>query len=91
MLRQTEDGYLIAETDLRLRGAGELLGTKQSGLPRYQIADAVRDADLLELAHREARLIADQDETLSGRRGPALRILLHLFRRDQQVRFLRAG
>ena len=90
-MRETEDGFRIAEEDLRLRGAGDVLGTKQSGLPRYRLADVAIHQELLEVAHDDARLILARDPALAGDRGRALRVLLYLFERDAAVRFLRSG
>ena len=91
ILRDTEDGFVIAEEDLRLRGAGELLGTRQSGFPEFRLANLTEQADLLAAARDDARLILDRDPDLSGERGRALRILLYLFERDSAVRLLRSG
>jgi ATP-dependent DNA helicase RecG len=91
IMRETEDGFRIAEEDLRLRGAGELLGTRQSGLPDMRLADFVAHAELLAAARDDARLIVERDPDLQSERGAALRALLYLFRRDDAVRTLRAG
>jgi len=91
IMRETEDGFRIAEEDLRLRGAGEVLGTRQSGLPSFRLADLEAHADLLPTVHDDVRLMLQQDPTLSGARGKALRILLYLFRRDEAIRFLQSG
>ena len=91
ILRETEDGFLIAEEDLRLRGAGDLLGTKQSGLPGFRLADLAVHAELLAAARDDARLITDRDPDLKSERGRALRVLLYLFERDAAVRYLRSG
>jgi ATP-dependent DNA helicase RecG len=91
IMRETEDGFRIAEEDLRLRGAGDLLGTKQSGLPDFKLADPVQHGELLAVAADDARLIVDRDPTLTGPRGEALRTLLYLFRRERAVRYLRSG
>lgn len=91
IMRETNDGFLIAEEDLRLRGEGEILGTRQSGTPGFRIADAGTQGDLLETARDDARLVLETEPTLDGRRGPALRLLLYLFGRDEAVRLLRAG
>jgi ATP-dependent DNA helicase RecG len=91
MMRQTEDGFRIAEEDLRLRGEGEVLGTRQSGLPGFKLARLDVDGDILAAARDDARLIVDRDENLETPRGEALRLLLYLFERDAAVRLLRAG
>lgn len=91
IMRETEDGFRIAEEDLRLRGAGEILGTRQSGLPDMRLADLSLHAELLQAAQDDARLIVDRDPELQSERGSALRTLLYLFRRDDAVRTLRAG
>jgi len=91
ILRETEDGFRIAEEDLRLRGGGEALGTRQSGLPVLRLADLARHEELIALAHDEARLILERDPELASRRGAALRLLLYLFRRDEAAQYLRAG
>jgi ATP-dependent DNA helicase RecG len=90
-LRATDDGFVIAEEDLRLRGAGELLGTKQSGLPEFHFADLAVHGDYLATARDDARLILDRDAGLTSARGEALRVLLYLFERDEAVRYLRNG
>jgi ATP-dependent DNA helicase RecG len=91
LLRETDDGFRIAEEDLRLRGAGDLLGTRQSGLPAFKIANLETDADLLAIARDDAKLIAERDPGLGGPRGPALRVLLHLFERDAAARLFQRG
>lgn len=91
IMRETEDGFLIAEEDLRLRGAGELLGTRQSGLPSFRIADIETQKELLAAAHDDARMIVERDPELESERGKALRILLYLFERDEAIRYLRSG
>ena len=91
VLRETDDGFRIAETDLELRGAGELLGTRQSGLPQFRLADLETQADLLAVARDDARLILERDPELQNERGRALRVLLYLFERDEGIRYLRSG
>jgi ATP-dependent DNA helicase RecG len=90
-MRDTEDGFVIAEEDLKLRGEGELLGTRQSGTPGFRLASLEAHGDLLETARSDARYILETDPDLKSPRGEALRILLYLFRRDEAIRLLRAG
>jgi len=91
VIRETEDGFRIAEEDLKIRGAGDLLGTAQSGLPRLRIADLARDAGLMELARDDARLVLHNDPKLASGRGKALRTLLYLMERELSVRLLKTG
>jgi ATP-dependent DNA helicase RecG len=91
IMRETNDGFRIAEEDLKLRGGGEILGTRQSGMPGFRIADLTRHADLMELARDDARLVVATDPNLTTTRGEALRMLLYLFGRDEAIRLLRAG
>jgi len=90
-MRDTDDGFVIAEKDLQLRGAGELLGTRQSGLPEFRVADLEAHAGLLAAARDDAQLILNKDKDLETPRGKALRTLLYLFERDAAVRYLRSG
>lgn len=91
ILRDSEDGFLIAEEDLKLRGEGELLGTRQSGTPGFRIASLEKHGDLLEIARKDAAYVLERDPELSSERGQALRVLLYLHRRDEAIRYLRAG
>ncbi|MGW9328909.1 ATP-dependent DNA helicase RecG [Bosea sp. NPDC055594] len=91
IMRETEDGFRIAEEDLRLRGEGEVLGTKQSGSPDWRIARPEVDGDLLAAARDDARLLIERDPNLETPRGQAIRTLLYLFERDVAIRLLRAG
>lgn len=91
IMRETEDGFLIAEKDLDLRGAGDILGTRQSGLPVFRLADLSAHADLLQIARDDARLLIEKDPALTTPRGTAIRPLLYLFERDQAIQFLRSG
>jgi len=91
IMRETDDGFRIAEEDLRLRGAGELLGTRQSGMPEFRLADLAVHGELLAAARDDAKLILDRDPDLAGPRGKALRTLLYLFERDAVVKTLRSG
>ena len=91
IMRATEDGFVIAEEDLKLRGGGEVLGTKQSGLPGFRLARLDLHAELLEIARDDARLILARDPSLAGPRGEALKILLHLFEQERGLELVRAG
>ena len=91
IMRETEDGFRIAEEDLRLRGAGEMLGTQQAGLPLFRIADLAAHGDLLAAARDDAALILARDAELKSERGEALRVLLYLFEREEAVKLLSAG
>jgi ATP-dependent DNA helicase RecG len=91
VLRESEDGFLIAEEDLRLRGAGEMLGTRQSGLPQMRLADLAHHSDLLQVARDDARLVIESDPDLATPRGAALRVLLYLFEQDATVPTIRSG
>lgn len=91
IMRETEDGFRIAEEDLRLRGEGEVLGTKQSGSPDWRVARPEIDGDLLAAARDDARLLIERDPQLETPRGQAVRTLLYLFERDVAIRLLRAG
>jgi len=90
-MRDTDDGFVIAEKDLELRGAGEMLGTRQSGEAEFRLASLSAHGELLAAAHDDARLMLSRDPELQSPRGQALRVLLYLFGRDEAVRYLRAG
>ncbi|MET0314333.1 MAG: ATP-dependent DNA helicase RecG, partial [Hansschlegelia sp.] len=90
-LRDTEDGFVIAEKDLELRGEGEVLGSRQSGAAVFRLARIEAHGELVRAAHDDAGLILARDPNLTSPRGEALRLLLHLFERDAAVRLLRAG
>jgi ATP-dependent DNA helicase RecG len=91
IMRETEDGFLIAEKDLELRGGGEILGTRQSGLPEFRLAELPAHGDLLEMARDDAKLVLSRDPDLESARGKALRTLLYLFEQDKAISNLRAG
>ena len=91
IMRDTEDGFRIAEEDLRLRGEGEVLGTRQSGAPGFRLASLDVHARLLGVARDDAALIMSRDPNLQSERGKALRILLYLFERDEAMKLLQAG
>jgi ATP-dependent DNA helicase RecG len=91
LMRETSDGFRIAEEDLRLRGPGEILGTKQSGEVGFRVATAEEVAELAPIAQSDARLLLDRDGGLAGPRGQAARTCLYLFERDQAVGLIRSG
>jgi ATP-dependent DNA helicase RecG len=91
IMRETEDGFLIAEKDLELRGSGDILGVKQSGALEFRLANIALHGDLLATARNDARLIIEKDAELQSERGKALRTLLYLFERDQAIQNLRSG
>ena len=91
LMRETQDGFRLAEEDLQLRGGGELLGTRQSGDTPFRIASLEQITKLLPLAHDDARLLIERDGGLAGPRGEAARLLLYLFERDWGVQLLRSG
>jgi ATP-dependent DNA helicase RecG len=91
LMRETQDGFRLAEEDLTLRGGGELLGTRQSGDTPFRIASLEQLQKLLPLAHDDARLLIERDGGISGPRGEAARLLLYLFERDWGVQLLRGG
>ena len=91
IMRETEDGFRIAEEDLKLRGEGDVLGTRQSGMPSFRIASPEAHGHLLPAARDDARLILSRDATLASERGKALRVLLYLFERDDAIRLVDAG
>jgi ATP-dependent DNA helicase RecG len=91
IMRETEDGFRIAEEDLRLRGEGDVLGTRQSGLPAFKVARVEFHGKYIGAARDDAALVLARDPTLSTPRGEALRHLLYLFEKDEAVRLIRAG
>ncbi len=91
ILRETEDGFRISEEDLAMRGAGDVIGTAQSGLPRFRIADLERQTALMQLAQSDARKLLHDDPTLTSDRGQAARALLWLMEQDKAIRLLSVG
>src|SRR5271170_2552051 len=91
ILRETDDGFCIDEEDLKLRGEGDLLGTRQSGMPGFRLARLEVHGKLLSAAREDAALVLNRDAKLSSPRGAALRQLLYLFARDEAIRLLGAG
>ena len=91
ILRETEDGFRIAEEDLAMRGAGDLIGTAQSGLPRFRIADLERQSALMAVAQTDARRLLADDPGLASPRGAAARVLLWLMEQDKAIRLITVG
>jgi len=91
LMRETEDGFKIAETDLEMRGAGDMIGTAQSGLPRFRVADLERDQGLMAIAQSDARTLLSRDPTLETDRGRAVKILLWLMGQDEAIRLISVG
>ena len=91
LMRESNDGFRIAEEDLRLRGGGDLLGTRQSGEQTFRLATPEQVGELVEIANDDARLLIDRDGGLEGERGQAARVALYLFDRDAGVQLLRSG
>ena len=91
ILRETEDGFKIAEEDLSMRGAGDMIGTAQSGLPRFRIADIERQPDLMRIAQTDARAFLEKDPDLASPRGQAMRLLLWLMEQDKAIQLIGIG
>jgi ATP-dependent DNA helicase RecG len=91
LLRDTDDGFLIADEDFRLRGGGDILGTKQSGLPGFRLANPIEHEGLLHMANRDAAALLLKDPKLTSERGRAVRVLLRLFEKAAAMRTLAAG
>ena len=91
MIRDTEDGFKISEEDLAMRGAGDLIGTAQSGLPRFRVADMESQTALMQIAQSDARALLTLDPDLSSPRGRAARTLLWLLDQDRAIRLISVG
>ena len=91
IMRQTNDGFLIAEEDLRLRGPGEVLGQRQSGVPEFKLANLSAHADLLAIARKQSLMLVHEDPLLTSEKGKACRILIGLFEQDTAIRYLYSG
>ncbi len=91
LMRDTDDGFRISDEDLVMRGAGDVIGTAQSGLPRFRIADLERQASLMDIAQRDARTLLLVDPDLQSVRGQAARTLLWLMGQDQAIRLMQIG
>jgi len=90
-LRETEDGFKISEVDLEMRGAGDLIGTAQSGLPRFRVADLERQISLMQIAQKDARNLLEKDPELKSDRGKAARTLLWLMEQERAIRLISVG
>ncbi|WP_227286676.1 ATP-dependent DNA helicase RecG [Boseongicola sp. H5] len=91
VLRETEDGFRIAEEDLAIRGAGDLIGTAQSGLPRFRVADLESQTALMAIAQSDARALLERDPVLKSPRGQSMRVLLWLLEQDKAIRLISVG
>ncbi|NNK79778.1 MAG: ATP-dependent DNA helicase RecG, partial [Litoreibacter sp.] len=91
VLRETEDGFRISEEDLRIRGAGDLIGTAQSGLPRFRVANLESQTSLMAIAQSDARKLMADDPGLKSPRGQAARVLLWLMEQDKAIRLISIG
>ena len=91
VLRDTEDGFRIAEEDLAIRGAGDLIGTAQSGLPRFRVADLEGQTALMDIAQKDARALLERDPDLSSPRGQSARVLLWLMEQDKAIGLISVG
>jgi len=91
LMRDTDDGFRISEEDLAMRGAGDVIGTAQSGLPRFRIADLERQSDLMAIAQSDARTLMSKDPALQSARGKAARILLWLMEQERAIRLMQIG
>ena len=91
IMKETNDGFKIAEEDLDIRGSGELLGSKQSGIPNFKLSNLDIHKHLLEMAREEALNIINEDPLLKTDRGKALKILLHLFKNEVAIDYLKSG
>lgn len=91
LMRETEDGFRLSDEDLAMRGAGDVIGTAQSGLPRFRIADLERQSDLMAIAQTDARRLLMEDPDLVSPRGQAARVLLWLTSQDRAIRLIRVG
>jgi len=91
LMRDTEDGFRISEEDLAMRGAGDVIGTAQSGLPRFRVADLERQADLMDIAQSDARKLLADDPKLTSERGKAAQTLLWLMEQDKAIRMIQVG
>jgi len=88
IMRKTNDGFVIAEEDLSIRGGGEILGTRQSGIPEFKFASYSIHRDLFDIARQDAKLIVERDSHLTSERGQALKVLLYLFEQDLGIKYL---
>ena len=91
VMRESEDGFVIAEQEWELRGSGDLLGSRQSGLPKFKMADIDKHKALLEIASTDARALVTKDPELSSERGKAARVCLYLFEQDYGISLMKSG
>ena len=91
IMKDTEDGFLIAEEDLKLRGAGEVLGTRQSGLENLKLCDFELQTQLIATARKDAQAIIQTDPELKTPRGQAIKMLMYLFEKDVYIPMILAG
>jgi len=91
ILRETDDGFRISEEDLQMRGAGDLIGTAQAGIPRFRVADLEHQAALMAVAQNDARKLLVDDPKLESKRGKAVRVLLWLMEQDRAIRLISVG
>ena len=91
ILRDTEDGFKISEEDLRIRGAGDVLGVQQSGLPQFLVANLETQCHLLEIARDDAKILLDSDPNLMTNRGMAVRELLYLMDLQLSLQYIKVG
>jgi ATP-dependent DNA helicase RecG len=91
LLRDTDDGFVIADEDFRIRGGGDMLGKRQSGQPGWRLADPVEHEGLLRMANRDAAVLLERDPGLTSERGRAVRVLLGMFERGAALRTIQAG
>ncbi|HIK87800.1 MAG TPA: ATP-dependent DNA helicase RecG, partial [Alphaproteobacteria bacterium] len=91
VMRETNDGFIISEKDLKLRGAGEILGTKQSGDQMFKVLDISQHEHLIKIANQDAKLILNKNPRLTGENGDLLKQLLYLFDQDKAVTLIKSG
>ena len=91
ILRENDDGFVIAESDLKMRGSGDLIGLAQSGLPQFKIADLSIHGNLMQVAYDDARIVINNDPNLKSERGKAIKTLLYLMKKEESIRLISVG